>query len=171
MLKYSSYFFFILVVLFGIEMLNPVQQHVILPFTSFIAEVCASILIPFDSNVIAYGKILQSSVTGFAVSIEPGCNGIEAAIMLIAAVVAFPATIRQKISAITIGFFAIQVANILRIISLFYLGQWNMDVFQWAHLYLWPVLIMVDVLAVFLIWLRVINKSNDDGSNAMVEVA
>ena len=39
-------------------------------------------------------------------------------------------------------------------ISLFYIGQWNLDLFTWTHLYLWPVLIMLDVLVVFLIYLR-----------------
>jgi hypothetical protein len=48
--------------------------------------------------------------------------------------------------------------NILRIISLFYLGMWNMTVFSWTHLYLWPVLIMLDVLVVFLFYLRVVNR-------------
>lgn len=161
MLRYSAWFFAVLVVLFGLEMLGPVQENVILPFTAFIAKVCVAIITPFDGDVLAYGKILQSSVNGFAVSIEPGCNGVEATIMLIAAAVAFPATLKQKIAVVVVGFFAIQAANILRIISLFYLGQWNMQVFEWAHLYLWPVLIMVDVLAVFLVWLRIINRSVD----------
>jgi hypothetical protein len=40
------------------------------------------------------------------------------------------------------------------IISLFYLGQWRMDVFEFAHLYLWQALIMLDVLVVWLIWIR-----------------
>ena len=48
----------------------------------------------------------------------------------------------------------VQVANILRIISLFYLGQWRMDAFEFAHLYLWQGLIMLDVLVVWLIWVR-----------------
>lgn len=162
MLRYSAWFFGVLVVLFGLEMLGPVQQSVILPFTAFIAKVCVAIITPFDADVLAYGKILQSSANGFAVSIEPGCNGVEATIMLIAAAVAFPATIKQKLAVVVIGFFAIQIANILRIISLFYLGQWNMEVFEWAHLYLWPVLIMVDVLAVFLVWLRIIAKGQEE---------
>ncbi|MCV6615344.1 MAG: exosortase H [Cellvibrionaceae bacterium] len=160
MLRYSAWFFGLMVVLFGIEMLNPVQQNVILPFTAFIAKICAAIVTPFDASVLAYGKILQSSINGFAVSIEPGCNGVEATIMLVAAAVAFPSTIKQKFAVVVFGFIAIQIANILRIISLFYLGQWNMEIFEWAHLYLWPVLIMVDVLAVFLIWLRIISKDD-----------
>lgn len=169
MLRYSAWFFTVLVVLFGIEMLAPVQQHVILPFTAFIAQISAAVITPFDANVLAYGKILQSSLNGFAVSIEPGCNGVEATIMLIAAAVAFPATLKQKLAVVLIGFVAIQIANILRIISLFYLGQWDMEVFEWAHLYLWPVLIMVDVLAVFLVWLRVIAKS--ENQNQELEAA
>ena len=39
-------------------------------------------------------------------------------------------------------------------ISLFYLGQWNLDVFEWAHLYVWQALIMLDVLIVWLVWVR-----------------
>ena len=44
--------------------------------------------------------------------------------------------------------------NIVRIISLFYLGDWNFDLFSWVHLYLWPTLIMLDVLIVFVVYLR-----------------
>ena len=42
----------------------------------------------------------------------------------------------------------------MRIISLFYLGQWNQVWFDWFHLYLWQALIVLDALVAFLIWLR-----------------
>ncbi len=44
----------------------------------------------------------------------------------------------------------------MRVISLFYLGQWNMKVFEWAHLYVWQALIMLDVLVVWLVWVRML---------------
>jgi exosortase H (IPTLxxWG-CTERM-specific) len=97
---------------------------------------------------------MSDSVSGFSISIESGCNGVEATIVLVAAVVAYRASWLQKLLAIGLGFIAIQVANLARIISLFYLGQWNFDVFTWIHLYLWPVLIMLDVLFVFMIFVR-----------------
>jgi exosortase/archaeosortase family protein len=53
----------------------------------------------------------------------------------------------------------VQGLNVVRIISLFYLGQWNMTAFEWAHLYIWQALIMLDVLIVWLIWVRRINRS------------
>jgi hypothetical protein len=42
--------------------------------------------------------------------------------------------------------------------SLFYLGQWNANAFQWAHLYLWQALIMLDVLIVWLVWIRTLPR-------------
>ena len=154
MARFVTVFILVLVGLFTIEMLNPVQAHVIIPFTEVLARISAGIITPFDDSVIAHGKILQFGENGFAVSIEAGCNGIEATIVLIAAVIAFPAGWRERLIAIGVGFVAIQAMNIVRIISLFYLGDWNFDLFSWVHLYLWPTLIMLDVLIVFVVYLR-----------------
>jgi len=152
--------------LFTIELLNPVQANVVQPFTAGLAWLSAAIVVPFDDSVISSGRILRDSVTGFAVSIESGCNGVEATIVLIAGVIAFPATWRQKGLAIILGFLAIQSLNVVRIISLFYLGMWNFDVFEWTHLYLWPVLIMLDVLLVFAIYLRWLTAQNPSDAHA-----
>lgn len=147
-------------------MLNPVQKAVVQPFTFFLAEVSSTIIAPFDDTAISFGKIIQNKVTGFAVSIESGCNGVEAIIMLAAAILAFPANLKQKVAAIIFGSLAIQVLNIARIISLYYLGQWSFAAFEWAHLYIWPVLIMVDVLIVFLVWLNYLNRQSPQTSEA-----
>ena len=64
--------------LFAIEMLSPVQQAVIQPFTVLLANVSTAVIVPFDNTVIAQGRILRDATTGFAVSIEAGCNGVEA---------------------------------------------------------------------------------------------
>jgi exosortase/archaeosortase family protein len=53
-----------------------------------------------------------------------------------------------------IGFVAIQALNLVRIISLFYIGQWSQVWFDWFHHYLWQALIILDALVVWLIWLR-----------------
>lgn len=164
--RFILIFLGVLVVLFGIEMLNPVQSAVIQPFTYLLAKISAALIMPFDSQVLAYGKIIQHSQSGFAVSIEAGCNGVEAIIMLSAAVIAFPSSWKAKLLVIVTGFFAIQILNIGRIISLFYLGQWNEGIFEWAHLYIWPVLIMVDVLVVFLLWLKLLPRKSAQESGA-----
>ncbi len=47
----------------------------------------------------------------------------------------------------------------MRIVSLFYLGQWNQQWFEWAHLYVWQALIMLDALIVWLLWTRAVKPS------------
>ena len=49
--------------------------------------------------------------------------------------------------------------NVVRVVSLFCLGQWNTDVFNLAHEYLWQALIMLDVLVVWLLWVRAGSKA------------
>ena len=160
MLRFITLFSVTLLVLFGVELLNPVQATVIQPFTGLLASISAGLILPFDDTVISSGRVLRDSVSGFAVSIESGCNGVEASIVLFAGVLAFPAPWRAKLAAILLGFIAIQALNVVRIISLFYLGQWHYPIFEWTHLYFWPVLIMIDVLLVFAIYLNWLAKSN-----------
>lgn len=140
--------------LFGVELLQPVQQHVVLPLTSGIAWVCVQLLSWLDPSVMASGKVLMDASSGFGVSIEPGCNGVEACIVLVAAMLAFPARWKHRLLGIAVGIVAIQAFNLARIVSLFYLGQWDMDWFHFAHEYLWQALIMLDALFVFLLWAR-----------------
>src|SRR5665811_950278 len=123
MLRFMLLFLLCLTALFVAELLQPVDRHVIVPFTSAIADVCVWIVGLFDPHAIAHGKILQSTTSGFAISIERGCNGVEAVIILIAAILAFPAPWKHKLAGIGIGFVAIQAMNLVRIISLFYLGS------------------------------------------------
>lgn len=154
MLKFFLIFVAIQLTLFVAELTPPVQEHFVVPFTEGVAATSVGLVTLFDDSVIAAGKVIRSLESGFAVSIEAGCNGVEAMIVLAAAIFAFPAPWTRKIIGFAIGTVAIQSMNIVRIISLFYIGQWNLNVFEWAHLYIWQALIMLDVLVVFLIWLR-----------------
>ena len=163
MFRFFILFIIILVGLFAVEMLGPVQTHVITPFTAGIAKVSAFLVQSFDSDVLAQGKVLRSMSNGFAVEIQPGCNGVEALIILFAAMFAFPAPLKHKLVGFAIGFVAIQLLNLVRIISLFYMGQWDMTWFEWFHLYLWQALIILDALVVWLIWLRMLPRGNDHG--------
>ncbi len=165
MVRFFLLFLMIQAVLLGVELLRPVQQALVIPFTEGVARVSSWMVTLFDKDVIAQGIVIRDISSGFAVSIEAGCNGVEAMIVLFAAMVAFPAPWKHRLAGLGIGFAAIQAMNLLRIITLFYLGQWNETAFRWAHLYIWQALIMLDVLLVFLIWLRYLparsRKSNE----------
>ena len=152
--RFPILFAVVVVVLFAVELTRPVQVALVQPWTEGLAKISVAIITLFDSHAIAYGRVLQSTTNGFAVSIEAGCNGVEAALILIAAIIAFKAPMKQKLIGIAGGLLAVQLLNIVRVITLFYIGQWSATAFEWAHLYLWQALIMLDVLVVWLLWLR-----------------
>jgi exosortase H (IPTLxxWG-CTERM-specific) len=144
--------------LFGLELTPWAQAWFVVPWTNSLAAISAGIVKIFDSDVLAHGKVLQSASNGFAVSIEAGCNGVEATIVLVAAILAFPASWKRKLIGLAAGIVAVQGLNIVRVISLFYLGQWNFNAFEWAHLYVWQALIMLDVMVVWLLWVRTLPR-------------
>ena len=163
MLRFFLLFVVLLAVLFGLELTPWVQAWFVIPWTNALAAISTWIVTLFDGNVVATGKVMRSGSNGFAVSIEAGCNGVEATLVLLAAMLAFPAPWKHKALGLVIGVVAVQLLNILRVISLFYLGQWNYDVFEWAHLYVWQALIMLDVLVVWLIWVRRVPRIDGPG--------
>jgi exosortase H (IPTLxxWG-CTERM-specific) len=162
MIRFFVLFIVVLAMLFGLELTPWAQEWFVVPWTNALAAISTSIVTMFDPNVVATGKVIRSATNGFAVSIEAGCNGVEATLVLLAAMLAFPAPWRHKIIGFVIGVLAVQLLNVVRVISLFYLGQWNFEAFEWAHLYVWQGLIMLDVLIVWLIWVRRVPRDGDD---------
>ena len=158
MLRFLIIFSVVCLGLFAFEVSVPGEKWVVVPFTNALAAFSTWLITLFDADVLSYGKIIQSTKNGFAVSIERGCNGLEAVIILIAAVLAFPARFLHKLVGLAAGFIAIQALNLVRIISLFYLGQYSMLWFEWFHLYLWQALIILDAVFVWLIWLRWVSR-------------
>ena len=161
MARFFVVFLVLLAVLFAVELTPWAQAYFVVPWTNALAATSTSIVTLFDPNVVASGKVIRSTTNGFAVSIEAGCNGVEATLVLCAAILAFPAPWRHKLAGLAIGVVAVQLLNVVRVISLFYIGQWDFAVFEWAHQYVWQALIMLDVLIVWLIWVRRVPAADD----------
>jgi exosortase H (IPTLxxWG-CTERM-specific) len=154
MYRFLLIFVLCLCTLFLLDVLTVVEVHVINPFNALLASLSASLISLFGGDAVAQGKLLLSTTTGMAVTIERVCNGIEAVIMLVSAMVAFPTRWSHKLIGVVLGTLAIQLLNLVRIISLYYLFQWNKTWFDWFHNYIWQALIILDALVMFLLWLR-----------------
>jgi len=159
MVRFFLGFLVLQALLFGFELTPWAQHWFVVPWTGALATLSADLVQWFDPGVLATGNVLQSARNGFAVSIEAGCNGVEATIVLVAAMLAFPAPWQRKLVGLAVGIVAVQGLNVIRVISLFYLGQWNFDVFEFAHRYVWQALIMLDVLIVWLLWVRTLPRT------------
>ena len=160
MARFAVTFVLVLALLFGFE-LTPPGQAIVGPWTNQVAAASAAVVRVFDGSAMAQGKTLYDPKSGFGVTIEAGCNGVEAMLVLLAGILAYPAPWRARLAGLAVGTVAIQALNLVRIVSLFYLGQWNYAWFEWAHLYVWQALIMLDVLIVWLLWVRTLPRGDE----------
>lgn len=141
-------------VLFAIELTPPIQRWVVQPFTGELATVSGALISGLGREIHTEGSVIYDMETSFAVMIAAGCNGVEAMILLMAAILAFPSSLKNKLLGLLAGFAAIQALNLVRIVSLFFLGLWHEAAFEWAHLYLWQGLIMLDAILIYLLWIH-----------------
>lgn len=129
---------------------TPVNDHAIVPFTAGVARVSGSILKAMSEPVTVAGTELRSP--GFSVDIENGCNGIETALLFCSAVLAFPATWRARGAGLFLGFAAIQLLNLVRVVSLFWIGRHHPALFSAAHTVLWQSAVVIAGVLLFLLW-------------------
>lgn len=157
-MRFIALFTVLLAVLFIAELTAPAQQYVVVPWTQQLGAIGGSVASWFDRGTIASGSTILNPATGFGVTIVAGCNGVEATLILVAAIVAFPSSPAQKLAGIASGIVAVQALNLVRVVSLYFIGRSSPAAFEFAHLYLWQAMIMLDVLIVWLVWLRMIRR-------------
>ena len=130
--------------------IHPVNDRVVVPFTAAIARVSAAILDGIGERVSVHGTTITSD--RFAVNIENGCNGLETALLLAAAVLAFPATAKQRLVGFFGGFAAIEAINLVRVVSLFWIGAHRREWFGSAHTLVWQSLVVLAGVGLFVLW-------------------
>lgn len=148
--RFLLLFFVLLIAGWAFVAAPPVNDHVIVPYTEWITGVSASLLTAIGQDVRVEGTMILSS--DFAVNIANGCNGVEAMLLVIAAIGAFPAGPMSRISGILAAAVLIQLLNFVRIATLFLLGRYYENVFQLFHTAVWQVLIVLAGLVIFLVW-------------------
>ena len=148
--KFLLRFALYLVAFYGLVAIQPVNDAVVVPFTAFLVKISAAILRAIGEDVFTRGTVIQSAL--FAVDVKNGCNGIEAALLLVAAMLAFPASAKARAAGLGVGLLAVQVVNLVRIVSLFWLGAHRRDVFDLFHAAVWQTLLILLAVGIFLAW-------------------
>ncbi len=90
----------------------------------------------------------------FAMDIKFGCNGIEAMLIYAAAVAAFPASWKRKLTGIFAGIILIHVANVGRIVALAFIGVYYPKIFQYFHVYILQGMMVAFALVIFFVYLH-----------------
>ena len=143
-------FFAILVAAYLVIAWNPVNDRVIVPFTAALARSAGAILSVLGEAVTVRGTVVGSPT--FAVNINNGCNGVEAMLILLASIVAFPASLKARALGLALGAVSVQLLNEIRIVTLYLLGAYHPRVFDMFHTAVWQIVIIAAAILFFLAW-------------------
>lgn len=134
-----------------------IDKGLVLPMTGGLAHVSCSILnlIGFDATV--SGTVIAGS-SGFAVNILKGCNGAYVVAIFVAAILAFPAPWKLRLVGVAIGIPAVQIINLARIVSLYYIGVDHPALFERFHYQVWQTIVIMLSMALWLAWAELSNR-------------
>lgn len=150
---------------FTLISVNWVNDHVIEPFTAGIARVSGATLNLLGQDVRIQGTVLRGS--RFAVNIRNGCNGIEAMLIFLAAVLAFPAPWRARLIGLAIGAVAIQAINLVRVVALFLTGAYFQSWFNASHTVVWQTVVILFSVLLWILWANRFGVSRNAGEPAV----
>ena len=135
---------------FTLISLNWVNDHVIEPFTGGIARVSGATLDLLGQDVRMQGTIIRGRK--FAVNIRNGCNGVEAMLIVLAAVIAFPAPWRSRLLGLALGAVAIQAVNLIRVVALYLTGAYFPAWFDASHTVVWQTVVILFSVLLWILW-------------------
>lgn len=139
---------------FTIIALRPVDTALVAPYTAFIARLSGSALRLLGEQATVAGCVVSSP--RFAVTIFNGCNGLITSLIFISGVLAFPARWSAKVIGVVGGLLAIQVINLVRVVSLFYIGIYFPALFNEAHIVIWQSVVILAGVALWIAWAELI---------------
>jgi len=111
------------------------------------------------SNILLNSLGQHTSLTGitiqsptFAVAIQRGCDAVEPTWLLCAAVLSFRSPWTHKVLGMLAGAILLQALNVIRIVSLYWIGLHWPSIFNSAHMEIWPAVFVLIAILLFIGW-------------------
>ncbi|MEI7660565.1 MAG: exosortase H [Bacteroidota bacterium] len=145
--------FAVLMILFYLCWLSDFFQTGIQPhIVSVNARISSFILNIFGMKTTVTKEVIAS--TFFSISIARGCDGMEAMALFATAILAFPSAWKFKIMGVLAGVALLFMLNIVRIISLFYIGLKYPKIFEFMHVEVWQAIFIIVAIGLWIFWIK-----------------
>jgi len=90
----------------------------------------------------------------FSMAIRRGCDAVEPTWLFCAAVLSYPGSIGRKAVGILTGIVVLQTLNLIRIVSLYFIGVYLPGIFNTAHLEIWPTVFIIVAIVMMAGWIE-----------------
>ncbi len=102
----------------------------------------------------------------YAITVRRGCDAVEPSWFFCAALISFPAPLARKVLGIVAGALLLQALNLLRIVSLYFIGLHHPGFFRTAHLEIWPAVFIIIAIVLWVGWIGWSRRSAQSASYA-----
>jgi exosortase H (IPTLxxWG-CTERM-specific) len=157
--------FLILFCILAVLGLAVIDLEALLPaihfFCLILAKMCGFLIHLFDNSLIITERVLRHGEHGFALEVAKDCSGLSASWLLLATMVAFKSHWKHKLTGFVLGFLILQAFNVVRIISLFYVGDILPEHFDMIHKQIWPLFLNISMIFIFGGWLFYTISNNE----------
>ena len=122
------------------------------PIDSYTAEMTAFLLGVSGMDASVSGNLV--SADGFTVKIIPECTAVFIAILFVSFVIAYPTPLKDKTIGLAFGLPFLISTNLLRLAFIIVVGGHSRTLFEYAHVYIGQIVMMLVLLITCIIWLR-----------------
>jgi exosortase family protein XrtM len=127
-----------------------VERVLLVPFRTAVATGTTEALNFLGLAATHHGNQIMSR--NLSVVIVNECTGLEAVILLVAAILVFPTSWGAKGVGILGSLGVMVVVNFARVVSLCFVGAYSPTLLTIGHLYVWPVTVIITGLVMLLYW-------------------
>jgi len=122
-------------------------------FLTFNARATGAILNLFGASAQVDGALISSP--DYSMRIVTECTGLVPMAIVVCAVLAYPCTAKQKAIGAALGIVALFVLNLVRTVSLFFIGgHFSSSFFNTAHFLIWQPVMIVVAIVLWLFWVE-----------------
>ncbi len=133
-------------------LIPPINRGLVEPWTVLNARWAAAIANRIETGYVAEGQSVQAGAA--RLSVELGCNGIDAFTLCAAAILAFPAPWTRRLLGVGIALVGVFGLNLVPLSNLFLIARHFPEKLELFHVYIWQTLIGILALGLFLLWGR-----------------
>lgn len=148
--RFVGLFVVLLGVFYAITFIPVVSEDLIPAYLRWNARASTFILNVFGENATTRDTSVSSA--RYSVNIRHGCDAIEPSALFLAAVLAFPAAFKSKLPGLVTGTLILAIINLVRIVSLFYVGIFKKEWFDFMHEDFWQPLFILLALTLWIAW-------------------
>ncbi len=149
-LRFVAIVVVIMILYYGAMATSVVRTDLFPAYLRVNAEVSASVIRFLGRDAVARNVAITSPA--FSLSIAKGCDAIQPSVLMGAGVVALQVPLLVKIPGLLVGACALLTINLVRIVSLFYIGIHFPSIFHVMHVDVWQVAFVLLAIAFWAIW-------------------